>query len=181
MARSDRLPDRLREGLDIVSIGINPSLYTVERGFNFARRSNRFWPTFNACGLVPQPLEPGIAAVRTLLETYRIGFTDLVARPTARADELTEADYRAGTRTLRRKLMKYRPAIAWFQGVSAFQKYLEHAEGVRRRVTPGLQPETDTAIVTPAASSSAKNASWVRSLKAGTPASFPASVTRSTK
>ena len=142
MARRDRLPDRLRPGLDIVSIGINPSLYTVEQGFNFARRSNRFWPTFNACGLVAEPLDPGIAAVRALLETHRIGFTDLVARPTARADELTDTDYRAGARVLRRKLLKYQPAIAWFQGVSAFQKYLEHAEGVRRRVTPGLQPET---------------------------------------
>jgi TDG/mug DNA glycosylase family protein len=137
-----RLPDRLAGGLDIVSIGINPSLYTVERGFNFARPSNRFWPCFNAARIVPVQLEPGIAAVRALFSEHRIGFTDVVPRATARADELTEADYRAGAKALKRKLLRHQPLIAWFHGVGAFQKYLEYAEGVRRSVTAGLQPET---------------------------------------
>ena len=140
--RRTRLPDRLGPGLDIVSIGINPSLYTVEHGFNFARPSNRFWPTFNAAGIVPVELQPGIPAVRALFSEHNIGFTDLVSRPTARADELTEEDYRNGARALQRKLLRHRPAIAWFHGTSAFQKYLEHAEGVRRSVEPGLQPES---------------------------------------
>jgi TDG/mug DNA glycosylase family protein len=141
MNRRTRLPDRLGPGLEIVSIGINPSHYTVERGFNFARPGNRFWPTFNAARIAPVQLEPGIDAVQALFSRYRIGFTDLVPRPTARAEELTQDDYRAGARTLKRKLLRHQPAIAWFQGVGAFQKYLEHAEGVRRSVSPGLQPE----------------------------------------
>jgi TDG/mug DNA glycosylase family protein len=136
-----RLPDRLRPGLEIVSIGINPSLYTVEKGFNFARPGNRFWPTFNASGLVPAPLEPGHEAVQELFDIHRIGFTDLVARPTARADELTEADYRRGALALKRKLLTFQPQIAWFQGVSAYAKYLGYAEHQRRRVSPGLQPD----------------------------------------
>jgi TDG/mug DNA glycosylase family protein len=137
-----RLPDRLGPGLEIVSIGINPSLYTVEHGFNFARPGNRSWAAFNAAGIVPVRLDPGIAAVRALFLQHRIGFTDLVPRPTARADELTQADYRAGAKALKRKLLRHRPLIAWFHGVSAFQKYLEYAEGVRHSVTPGLQSET---------------------------------------
>ena len=152
MTKRTRLPDRLGPGLEIVSIGINPSLYTVEHGFNFARPSNRFWPTFNAARIVPVELEPGIAALRSLFSDHRIGFTDLVPRATARADELTPEDYRAGARALKRKLLRCQPAIAWFHGTSAFQKYLEYAEGVRRSVTPGLQPETigDTRVfVTP--------------------------------
>jgi double-stranded uracil-DNA glycosylase len=140
--RRTRLPDRLRPGLDIVSIGINPSLYTVEHGFNFARPGNRFWPTFNAARIVPVQLQPGIPAVRALCSEHRIGFTDLVSRPTARADELTEEDYRNGAKALKRKLLLHQPAIAWFQGTSAFRKYLEHAEGRRRGVGPGLQPES---------------------------------------
>lgn len=136
-----RLPDRLAPGLDIVSIGINPSVYTAIHGFNFARPGNRFWPTFNAARIVPEPLEPGKAAVARLLRDYRIGFTDLVKRATDRADELSDHDYRAGASALKRKLLRYGPRIAWFHGTSAFQKYLQFAEGVKRRVEPGLQPE----------------------------------------
>jgi double-stranded uracil-DNA glycosylase len=142
MTTRRRLRDHLRPGLDIVSIGINPSVYTVEKGFSFARPSNRFWPAFNACGLVPGPLEPGTAAIDACLNEHGIGFTNLVARPTARADELSDDEYRRGAKSLKRKLLEHQPLIAWFQGVGAYQKYLEHAEGVRRKVTPGLQPET---------------------------------------
>jgi TDG/mug DNA glycosylase family protein len=146
------LPDRLAPDLDIVSIGINPSVYTAVHGFNFARPGNRFWPTFNAAGIVSEPLAPGKPAVMKLLREYRIGFTDIVKRATDRADELTDADYRKGAVALKRKLERYRPKIAWFQGTSAYQKYLEFAEGRKRKVAPGLQPErigTTVVFVTP--------------------------------
>jgi len=150
--RSFVLPDRLALGLEIVSIGINPSVYAVLHGVNFARPGNRFWPTFNAAGFVPETLEPGKASVLKLLREYRIGFTDIVKRATDRADELSDEDYRHGARVLKQKLLRYQPAIAWFQGVSAFQKYLEFAEGAKRAVQPGLQPErveTTLVFVTP--------------------------------
>jgi TDG/mug DNA glycosylase family protein len=139
--RALRLPDRLRPGLDIVSIGINPSILSAQLGFNFARPGNRFWPVFNASGLVPQKLEPGVAAMKSLYAHHGIGFTDIVPRPSARADELTDGEFRRGAIALKRKLLTHRPAIAWFQGTSAFRKYLEHAEGVKREIRPGLQPE----------------------------------------
>src|ERR1044072_183730 len=85
------LPDFVAPGLDIVSIGINPSLYSVERGFYFARPGNRFWPALNASGLAASPLAPSREAVELLFRTYRIGFTDLVKRATARAAELSDA------------------------------------------------------------------------------------------
>ncbi len=80
----ESLPDYLADGLDIVSIGINPSRYSVERGFYFARPGNRFWPTLNASGLVPEKLDPGIAAIETLFNRYRIGFTDVGSSATSR-------------------------------------------------------------------------------------------------
>lgn len=136
------LPDRLGPGLDIVSIGINPSPYSIEKGYNFARPGNRFWPTLKAAGIVRMELDPGKAAMDILFHEYRIGFTDIVRRATARADELNDDDYRLGARALKGKLLKHQPLIAWFQGVSAFRKYLEHAEGVKRKVQSGLQTET---------------------------------------
>lgn len=125
----------------MVSIGINPSVYSAKRGYPFARPGNRFWPVLNAARIAPEPLESGKAAVLRLFRKYRVGFTDIVARATDRTDELTEADFRRGALALRGKLLRHRPMIAWFQGVSAWRKYLEHAEGVKRRIEPGLQPE----------------------------------------
>lgn len=135
------LPDYLAPGLAMVSIGINPSLYSVERGFNFARPGNRFWPALNASGLLIEPLEPSRASVERLFRVYRIGFTDLVKRATARADDLGAADYAAGARLLERKLGRCRPAIAWFQGTSAYRIFLEHLKTPRARIAPGVQPE----------------------------------------
>ena len=135
------LPDFIAPGLDILSIGINPSLYSVERGFPFARPGNRFWPALNASGLVPAPLEPSREAVEQLLGEYRIGFTDLVKRATARAAELSDEDYAQGARLLQTKLARYAPDIAWFHGVSAYRLFLAHTGTPRQTIAAGMQPE----------------------------------------
>ena len=106
------LPDFLAPGLDIVSIGINPSLYSVERGFYFARPGNRFWPALNASGLVVPAVAPSRDVIELLFRKYHIGFTDLAKRATPRAAELADADYRRGARVLQKKLVRYAPAIA---------------------------------------------------------------------
>lgn len=155
MAGRRTLPDYLAPGLDIVSIGINPSPYSVERGFAFARPGNRFWPALNASGLVPERIEPSRAGIERLFEVHRIGFTDIVKRPTAKAEEVDAEEFARGARLLERKLERHRPRIAWFQGASGYRAFLEHAleaRGARPRIAPGLQPETlgDTRIfVTP--------------------------------
>ena len=82
------LPDYLRPGLDIVSIGINPSLPSVERGFYFANPRNRFWRALNASRLVDVPLDPGMASQQQMMIEFGIGFTDLVKRPSASAKAL---------------------------------------------------------------------------------------------
>lgn len=135
------LPDFVAPGLDIVSIGINPSLYSVERGFYFARPGNRFWPALNASGLVSPPLEPSRQAVERLFHEYRIGFTDLVKRATARASELSDEDYAQGARVLQAKLARYAPGIAWFHGVSAYRLFLVHTGMARKTIAAGLQSE----------------------------------------
>jgi double-stranded uracil-DNA glycosylase len=135
------LPDFLAASLDIVSIGINPSLYSVERGFYFARPGNRFWQALNASGLVAPPVAPSREAVELLFRDHRIGFTDLVKRATARAAELTDADYRQGAPVLQEKLARCAPAIAWFHGVSAYRLFLAHTGAPRLKIATGLQPE----------------------------------------
>ena len=151
-AREKSLPDYLRPGLDIVSIGINPSLYSVEKGFAFARPGNRFWPVFNAAKIVAVKLEPGRAAIEALFRDHAIGFTDIVKRPTRSAAELSINDYRQGAKSLHRKLLRCEPCIAWFQGKDAWKMFLEHALGIRRKLDTGLQDEcigTTRVFVTP--------------------------------
>ena len=139
--RQKTLPDYLRNDLDIVSIGINPSLYSVEKGFAFARPGNRFWPVFNAAKLGPIALEPGRAALESLYRDHAIGFTDIVKRPTRSASELSIDDYRQGARVLHKKLLRYQPRIAWFQGKDAWKMFLLHALDITRKVDTGLQEE----------------------------------------
>ncbi|MDH3948956.1 MAG: mismatch-specific DNA-glycosylase [Gammaproteobacteria bacterium] len=134
------LPDYLRPGLDIVSIGINPSLPSVRDGFYFANPRNRFWRALNASGLLPVLVVPGAAAMDLLVSTYGIGFTDVVKRPTANASELRAADYRDWAPILKDKLEQHAPRIAWFQGKQACAHYLKYAEGMKPALDWGEQP-----------------------------------------
>jgi TDG/mug DNA glycosylase family protein len=135
------LPDFLAPGLDIVSIGINPSLYSVERGFYFARPGNRFWPALNGSGLVAPPVAPSAEGVALLFRKHRIGFTDLVKRATARAADLGDADYRRGAQALQEKLLRHAPIIGWFHGTSGYRLFLDHAGMPHAKIAVGLQPE----------------------------------------
>lgn len=141
MIKTATLADTLAPNLDIVSIGLNPSLYSVEHGYYFARPQNRFWPAFNASGLTPAPLVPGRAAMKELLAAHRIGFTDVVKRPSRGAHDLKAADFAEWAPVLKRKLLRQPPRIAWFHGKLAWEHYLRHAEGARRKTAFGLQPE----------------------------------------
>jgi len=123
------LRDRVRPGLDVLSIGINPSCYSVEKGFPFARPQNRFWKALARSGLAPAGLAPGVEAIEILFADHGIGFTDVVKRPTRAAAELEDADWRRGARALRRKIARARPRIAWFHGREAWTRYAREAEG----------------------------------------------------
>ena len=139
MKKLKTLPDYLRPGLNIVSIGLNPSLPSVRDGFYFANPRNRFWRALNASGLVPELLEPGIAATEILFHQYKIGFTDVVKRPTAGGNELRAADYREWAPLLKEKIEKNAPAVAWFHGKQAYANYLKYGEGVKPVIEWGEQ------------------------------------------
>jgi len=123
------LPDLLRDGLDLVFIGINPSLYSVARGHYFARKTNRFWPSFSRSTLSElvrrdlglDRLEPEHDAI---LLNYGIGFTDVVKRPTARADELSSDEFAAAALDLVAKIETFQPRIACFHGMMGYRPFV---------------------------------------------------------
>ena len=136
------LPDALRPGLRLVSVGINPSLPAARAGFAFANPRNRFWPALRASGLVPPDLVPGPAAVQTLLHDHGIGFTDIAPRASAMAHELTAAELRAGALELHVKLVALTPRVVWFHGTTAAGAWARAVLGQRTPLTLGEQPFT---------------------------------------
>lgn len=133
------LPDYLRPGLELVSIGLNPSLRSVEAGYYFANPRNRFWRALRGGGLAPADLEPGPRAVRVLFDEHAIGFTDVVKRPSPGGASLRAADFRRWAPVLHEKLVANRPRIAWFHGKQAYAGYLRYALGRGEEAAWGLQ------------------------------------------
>lgn len=133
------LPDYVRPGLRLLSVGLNPSLPSVEAGFYFANPRNRFWKAMKASRLVDGSPEPGPVAERWLFRQRGIGFTDLVKRPTRGAAELRAPDYREGSRRLQELLEDYRPGFAWFHGKLAYKQFLKCAGHAVDRDAWGLQ------------------------------------------
>ncbi|OIK06590.1 mismatch-specific DNA-glycosylase [Streptomyces monashensis] len=98
--------------------GINPGLLTAATGHHFARPGNRFWPVLHLSGFTPRLLEP--AEQRDLL-SYGLGITNVVARATARADELSNDEYVEGGRLLTEKVARLGPRWLAVVGVTAYR------------------------------------------------------------
>ena len=126
---SNTLPELLQDGLDVVFVGINPSLYSAAQGHYFARRTNRFWPCFSQSA-VSEAARRALGLVRLepehdrILPSHGFGFTDLVKRPTARASDLTPSELRSGVANLASKLERYQPRIACFHGMTGYRHIL---------------------------------------------------------
>jgi double-stranded uracil-DNA glycosylase len=142
----DTLPDHLLPGLDLVFVGINPGLYSVQRGHYFARSTSRFWPAFSASNLSERVRKGlGVDSLRpehdSELPRFGIGFTDVVKRPSSNAAGLTPGDYETWVPHLLRKLRRFRPRVACFHGLTAFRPFLNLGLKSNRQPTLGPQPE----------------------------------------
>jgi len=128
------IPDVIAGDLDVLFVGINPGLYSGATGHHFARPGNRFWRTLAGAGFTDGVLSP----LRDAELTGRgLGITNLVARATARADELDPAELRAGAVSLAAKVERFVPRFVAFVGIGAYRTAFE-----RRRAGFGRQSET---------------------------------------
>ncbi|MBX7553066.1 G/U mismatch-specific DNA glycosylase [Streptomyces sp. NPDC004232] len=117
-ARDRLVPDVVADGLRVLFCGINPGLLTAATGHHFARPGNRFWPVLHLSGFTPRLLKP--AEQRELL-SYGLGITNVVARATARADELGNDEYVEGGRLLTEKVARLGPRWLAVVGVTAYR------------------------------------------------------------
>ena len=117
-ARDKRVRDLAAKNLIVLFVGINPGLYTAAIGHHFGRPGNRFWPALHAGGFTPRLFSP---FEESLLLELKFGITNIVERATARADELTDDELRAGGRRLEVKVRRWRPTVVAFVGLHPYR------------------------------------------------------------
>ncbi|MYS83649.1 G/U mismatch-specific DNA glycosylase [Streptomyces sp. SID5474] len=135
-AHGRTIPDVIGPNLRVLFCGINPGLWSGATDRHFARPGNRFWPALYASGFTPRLLAP---TEQDELLALGLGITNVVARTTARADELTRDEYVAGGAALTARVHKYRPAWLAVLGIGAYRTGFGRSKAVvgRQRETIG--------------------------------------------
>jgi double-stranded uracil-DNA glycosylase len=121
-ARDRLVPDVLPapgQRFAVLFCGINPGLYTAATGWHFARPGNRFWPALHLSGFTARQLAP---AEQDLLPGWGLGITNLAARATAQAAELTAAELTEGGERLAALVRERQPAFVAVAGVTAYRQ-----------------------------------------------------------
>ena len=139
-ARDATVPDLLGPGTTLLFVGINPGLWTAAAEAHFARPGNRFYPALFHGGIVDRLIDASVGYTqedRTHLLERGIGITNLVARATARADELSNSELVTGARNLAALVGRVRPKVVAVLGMTAYRTAFADP-----KATAGKQPET---------------------------------------
>ena len=129
------LRDRIRPGVRVLFVGINPGIRSSQTGHHFAGFSNRFWRLLYESGLVPEVIT---FEDDDRLPEWNYGITNIVPRPTPGIDTILPPEYIAGRLKLRRKILRYRPPIVAMVGVTVFRAMFPESKDA---VKLGPQPE----------------------------------------
>jgi TDG/mug DNA glycosylase family protein len=157
------LRDRIRPGVRVLFVGINPGVRSALTGHHFAGFSNRFWKLLHESGLVPEPIGHQDDA---RLPEWGYGITNVVSRATPGIDTLEKEEYVAGRMRLRRKVVRHRPTVVAAVGITVFRALFPDRRGA---VALGLQPErigSSAVFVLPNPSGRNANYSYEEMLKA---------------
>jgi TDG/mug DNA glycosylase family protein len=128
------LPPIVAPGLKVLFVGINPGLRSAEVGHNFARPGNRFYPALHASGFTPRLLTP---EEDVTLPSYGLGITNIAARPTRAATELSDDELREGAARLEALVANLQPRLVAMVGVTAYRVAFN-----QRKAMLGLQEQT---------------------------------------
>ena len=130
------LRDRIKPGVEVLFVGINPGVRSALTGHHFAGFSNRFWKLLHESRLVPEPVT---FKDDDRLPEWGFGVTNIVARATPGIDTLLPHEYVGGRRRLLAKVRRFAPRVVALVGVTVFRAMFPEHKGA---VTPGLQTQT---------------------------------------
>jgi TDG/mug DNA glycosylase family protein len=128
-----QVPDIVAPGLRVLFCGINPGTVSGQLGQHFARPGNRFWKVLHGSGFTDRVLAP---SSQWDLLGYGLGVTNLVARTSRAASELTVSELRAGAQALTWRVSQLRPAWVAILGAQAYRVAF-----ARPRAALGRQPD----------------------------------------
>jgi TDG/mug DNA glycosylase family protein len=131
------VPDVIAPGLTILFIGFNPGIRSALDGHHFAGPSNRFWKLLAESGLTPYRLNP---EEDISLPKLGFGITNIVARPTRAAAEITKEEFTKGRKKLIAKLKRFKPLIACYEGIGVYREAAQAKEVVCGRQAGSLAP-----------------------------------------
>jgi TDG/mug DNA glycosylase family protein len=157
------LRDRIKPGVEVLFVGINPGIRSALTGHHFAGFSNRFWKLLYESRLVPEPIT---FKDDDRLPEWGFGITNIVARATPGIDTLLPHEYLSGRKRLRAKVRRFSPRVVALVGVTVFRALFPEHKGA---VALGLQTQTlgDSAVfVLPNTSGRNANFSYVEMLAA---------------
>ncbi|HZO05828.1 MAG TPA: mismatch-specific DNA-glycosylase [Solirubrobacterales bacterium] len=138
--RDHEVDDLVGPGLKLLFVGINPGLWTAAVNTHFAHPVNRFYPALALAGISAYEIDRAAGmsdADRADLIARGVGITNLVRRATARADELSREELRAGGERLLRFVAEHRPKVVAIAGITAYRDAFGE-----RGAKAGRQPET---------------------------------------
>ncbi len=138
--RDATVPDLVGPGLRLLFVGINPGLWTAATSTHFAHPGNRFYPALLRAGVIDRPIDRGVGMTdedRRALVARGIGITNLVARATPRAAELSTVELREGAVRLAAFVAEHRPLVIAVAGVTAYRAAFDRPKAVL-----GRQPES---------------------------------------
>ncbi|MET0449058.1 MAG: mismatch-specific DNA-glycosylase [Aeromicrobium sp.] len=135
------IPDLVPDDLHLLFVGINPGLVSAATGMHFARPGNRFYPALRLAGILaddvmtPEEAAPALAA-------RGVGITNIVARASARADELDDAELLLGRERLEAFIDEHRPRVVAFAGITSYRIAFGEKKaraGLQERTISGAQ------------------------------------------
>lgn len=143
--RDRTVPDLLPDPLNLLFVGINPSLWTAATGAHFARPGNRFYPALHRAGITDSLIDARDGYSESDLAELTgkgIGNSNICPRATARADELSREELLAGADRLNRFVAERQPRVVAVLGITAYRSAFKMPKarlGKQESPWPGVQ------------------------------------------
>lgn len=128
----NHLLDSLTPNLICLFIGVNPGLRTAATGHAYAHPSNLFWKLLHSSRCTPRRCRPD--EDRDLPRLYGLGHTNIVARATRDAGELSRGEMDAGVGGLEAKIRTWRPEAVCMVGKGIWESVwrVRYGRGIRK-------------------------------------------------
>lgn len=122
--RNATVPDLIDQDCQLLFVGINPGLWTAATQTHFCHPTNRFYPALKRAGVLDWTVDTEVGMSEEQRSDFvgrGMGITNLVARATVRASELTGDELKSGATRLEKMVLGLSPKVVAVAGVTAYR------------------------------------------------------------